>query len=484
MRPAVLEAVRQPPERVVVGTTLDPPPAFVVRGADGRVLGGVRVTVTVTEGEGVLRDAPLRSRPGPTSVGQWMVGIAAGAASITVRAGSLPPLVFRVHVDPGVPEGIGVVSGGDQTGFAGDLLPDPIVVKVYDRFGNGVAGVPITVAVAEGGGTVTPAYGVTGSDGTFGGISWRLGRLGGSQSLAIASGVTGSGGSTFSSFTGTVVARIRSQYDAEMRFFGPDPQAAIALTFQRAMDRVRAAVVSDLDDVTLLNFDMGRCGLPGVVLNEVVDDVLIFASVTPIDGQGRVLASAGPCITRVASRFTVVGVMRFDVDDLNVLLATDRLYAVVLHEILHIAGVGTLWRGHGLLAGSGTSDPRFTGLLAAARCVAAGGGTVCASGSVPVENSGGSGTIEAHWREAIFDSELMTGFVEATPAMPFSTITLASLEDLGLTVNYMTADPYTVPAAPLVSPRLAQPLLGTWEVLELPRFEVTRAGKILPLERR
>ncbi|HWP03891.1 MAG TPA: leishmanolysin-related zinc metalloendopeptidase, partial [Gemmatimonadaceae bacterium] len=95
-----------------------------------------------------------------------------------------------------------------------------------------------------------------------------------------------------------------------------------------------------------------------------------------------------------------------------------------------------------------------------------------------------SGTIEAHWREAIFDDELMTGFVEATPAMPFSTITLASLEDLGLTVNYMTADPYTVPAAPLVSPRLGQTLLGTWEVLELPRFEVTRAGKILPIERR
>ncbi|HWP01813.1 MAG TPA: hypothetical protein VNL96_00005, partial [Gemmatimonadaceae bacterium] len=78
MRPAVLEAVRQPPERVVVGSTLDPPPAFVVRGADGRVLGGVPVTVAVTEGEGVLRDAPLRSRPGPTSVGQWMVGITAG----------------------------------------------------------------------------------------------------------------------------------------------------------------------------------------------------------------------------------------------------------------------------------------------------------------------------------------------------------------------------------------------------------------------
>jgi hypothetical protein len=377
-----------------------------------------------------------------------------------------------------------VQSGGEQSAFAGDYLSSPIVLKVYDRFGNGVPGVAVTIAVAEGGGEVTPSSGVTGSDGTLGGIAWRLGRLGGPQSLSFSTGVVGAGGSTFASFTGTVVARIRSGYDPELRFFGPAPQPAIALAFQAAMDRIRAVVLSDLDDVALLNFDMGRCGLTGIILNEVVDDVLIMASVTPIDGPGRVLASAGPCITRVNSRFTVVGVMRFDVDDLNVLLASNRLYAVVLHEILHIVGVGTLWRSRDLLLGSGGSDPRFAGLLAAARCVAAGGAAVCGTGSVPVENSGGSGTIEAHWREAIFDSELMTGFVESTPDMPLSAITLASLEDLGLTVNYLSADPYNVPPAGLLAPRLGGAAAAGWEVLELPRFEITRAGRISPIERK
>ena len=87
--------------------------------------------------------------------------------------------------------------------------------------------------------------------------------------------------------------------------------------------------------------------------------------VTPIDGVGKVLASAGPCILRTASRFPVVGIMRFDSDDITALASTGRLPAVVLHEMLHVIGIGTLWRTRDMLIGSNTSDPRFIGLLAA-----------------------------------------------------------------------------------------------------------------------
>ncbi|MEY9156351.1 leishmanolysin [Bradyrhizobium japonicum] len=30
---------------------------------------------------------------------------------------------------------------------------------------------------------------------------------------------------------------------------------------------------------------------------------------------------------------------------------------------------------------------------------------------VPVENTGGEGTVDSHWRDTVFGAELMTGFV-------------------------------------------------------------------------
>jgi hypothetical protein len=70
----------------------------------------------------------------------------------------------------------------------------------------------------------------------------------------------------------------------------------------------------------------------------------------------------------------------------------------------------------------------------------------------------------------------MTGFAEATADMPFSTISIASLEDLGYRVNLLSADAFqVVPPAP-VSPRLSPSLMAPWELLHMPMFEVTREG--------
>jgi hypothetical protein len=131
-----------------------------------------------------------------------------------------------------------------------------------------------------------------------------------------------------------------------------------------------------------------------------------------------------------------------------------------------------------MLFGASTSNPRFVGPLAAVQCLSSGGLADCGDGRVPAENTGGSGTAEVHWRESVFDREVMTGFAEATADMPFSTISIASLEDLGYHVNLLSADAFQViPPAP-VSPRLSPSLLVPWETLILPEFEVTTAGWI------
>jgi hypothetical protein len=68
--------------------------------------------------------------------------------------------------------------------------------------------------------------------------------------------------------------------------------------------------------------------------------------------------------------------------------------------------------------------------------------------SIPVDSifTGGA---EGHWRESVFDNELMTPFAEFAPTpMPYSRMTAASLADLGYQVNMSSPfiDPFTPPA--------------------------------------
>ena len=64
--------------------------------------------------------------------------------------------------------------------------------------------------------------------------------------------------------------------------------------------------------------------------------------------------------------------------------------------------------------------------------------------AVPVENTGEEGTRDSHWRETVFVNELMTGFV-GNAGNPLSALTIASLADMGYTVNLAAAEPYTLP---------------------------------------
>jgi hypothetical protein len=61
-----------------------------------------------------------------------------------------------------------------------------------------------------------------------------------------------------------------------------------------------------------------------------------------------------------------------------------------------------------------------------------------------VENTGGPGTKNSHWRDTVFSNELMTGFV-SNPPNPLSRLTVASLKDLGYVVDLTKAEPYSLP---------------------------------------
>ena len=133
--------------------------------------------------------------------------------------------------------------------------------------------------------------------------------------------------------------------------------------------------------------------------------------------------------------------MSFDTADLAQMQANGTLVDVITHEMGHVIGIGTIWKDKGLLAGAGSTDPTFTGANAKREygILRGTGATV-----VPVENIGGPGTRDSHWRESVFRNELMSGFI-AAPNNPISKMTVASLKDLGYVVNLNAAEPYALP---------------------------------------
>jgi hypothetical protein len=144
--------------------------------------------------------------------------------------------------------------------------------------------------------------------------------------------------------------------------------------------------------------------------------------------------------------------MQFDSADMASMESSGLLYSVVLHEMGHILGIGTLWEDLGLLSGAGTSNPTFRGANATAQYNQIYG--TSASG-VPVEATGGSGTRDPHWRDTVFTNELMTGWAGPGTNLPLSRVTVGSLADIGYTVNYAAADAFTPTSAGLSAGRSA-----------------------------
>ena len=183
--------------------------------------------------------------------------------------------------------------------------------------------------------------------------------------------------------------------------------------------------------------------IPAVEVSGVglIDDLMIYASAPTIDGVGGILGQAAPTSFR-DSWLPSSGFMEFDGQDLADMESEGVLLDLILHEMGHVIGIGTIWSEKGLLQDAGGNNPRFTGQAATQAYNEISGNT---ESSVPVANTGGPGTADAHWREGVFHNELMTGYLDMGDNL-LSRVTAGSLADLGYTVNLEAADDYTLPS--------------------------------------
>ncbi|GAB5403056.1 MAG: leishmanolysin-related zinc metalloendopeptidase [Aureliella sp.] len=239
----------------------------------------------------------------------------------------------------------------------------------------------------------------------------------------------------FSAFLVVLAVAVPSHAGLTINYTGP---AQYQAAFNSAETTWESILIGYQGGVAVSS-SQGSSVSPGGTLTNVIID----ATVEDIDGVGGTLGSAGP--TAVISDnlgFTLAtdGRMRFDEDDVANLSSSGTLEAVILHEMAHVLGFGTLWVANNVYSnGSG----EYTGAAATLQWQTEFGQT----GTPDVELQGGTGTADGHWNEnfggnglvGITDSmgrdmrdEIMTGWLNPNPFI--SRMTIESFSDIGFEV--------------------------------------------------
>jgi hypothetical protein len=438
----------------VVGQPVGGPIAASLQDAFGNVISGVALTVTVGGG-GSSVPTVTTDAAGTATIPTWTLGTAKGTQTLTLSLGSTS-VVFSAAAAAGPIVALNILSGNNQSGLPGTPLAQQAVIAPVDQYGNTLDNQVANFNVLSGGGTLSAVTAASSSDGTITVPVLTMGRSALPQQVL----------ASIAPKSVVLNATATSDYIIDVRFWGPPMTPDQQALFTNAAARVRGVVVGSIPTVDGTGADPSVCGVTGVpILAENIPGVIIYASVQAIDGPGKVLARAGPCFTRQNDLRTAVGVMEFDVDDITTLAAGGNLQDVITHEMLHVVGVGTFWNADALLAGYNTFGVVYIGAGGIQGCLETGGVNSCVT-AVPVENTGGAGTANSHWRESVFGPELMTGYANSG-AMPLSILTVRSIGDLGYTINPASADPYSIFAGSIrANPILSAltPPGSVWEV--------------------
>ena len=234
-----------------------------------------------------------------------------------------------------------------------------------------------------------------------------------------------------------------------MKIFSKQSSLAVCLFLFLLCTKVNASIIYDFDIDISYSGDLTSSQID--IFNEAEafwEDIIIgysdaagasflglnlsiTASSDYIDGENGVLGSAGPEYGYYTTNnlYVTSGSMTFDSADMASLESSGSLFDVVIHEMAHVIGFGSLWEIYGLL----NDDDNYIGEFGLA------GYQIDQNNFdltyVPVEQDGGDGTADSHWDEAYGggDSEIMTGWLDPNPTISLATI--YSFMDLGYVIN-------------------------------------------------
>jgi len=239
--------------------------------------------------------------------------------------------------------------------------------------------------------------------------------------------------------TSTSSTQAQLPFDIDVNYTGP-------AQFQSVFDSAEAiweSIITDwTDGANLVSVNGGNSFYN---IGDNMSSIFINASLTNIDGAGGVLGSAGPSELVNDGNVWLAshGNMNFDTADVANLDANGTLEDVILHEMGHVLGIGTLWTINSLYVNN-TGEYSGANALAQYQVEFDNSATF-----VPVELDGGPGTANGHWDEGnltVIDPNnvnfgrtrsgaLMTGFLDTNDPY-ISNTTGGTLQDLGYDVNF------------------------------------------------
>ena len=164
----------------------------------------------------------------------------------------------------------------------------------------------------------------------------------------------------------------------------------------------------------------------------------------------RIAGQGGPCVIR-ATGLPLLGTVSLNILNYNT-LSDRKLDDLILHEVGHVLGIGTIW-GRGALAplvdgGTDAIDPIFVGVNALGAFARLGQSRRFTGRTVPLQlNSRG------HWRGDAFAGEVMAPSLVAA-AQPTSAVTVAALRDMGWDAELEAYEEFTLPEVVLQAPGL------------------------------
>ncbi|WP_157966399.1 hypothetical protein [Oceanibium sediminis] len=221
--------------------------------------------------------------------------------------------------------------------------------------------------------------------------------------------------------------------------------ASVQQAFIDAADFIASLFTQGLADTEALYFNGGIFDQTSSTLIQF-DDIRFTVEAQRVDGKFGILALAGASYDDSGGGadygrtgpMPTGGLMVLDSFDIKYMEQNGLLDEVIIHEMFHILGVGTLWEAQGLTAQSGDPDIGrvFTGAKAIDAYMAMftteellghGWDSLAAINGVPIDETSG------HWDEDIFGDALMTPFLNGAGGL--TALTLASLEDQGYAVD-------------------------------------------------
>ena len=319
------------------------------------------------------------------------------------------------------------VRGINGEAETGDSFGAAVAVGDFDNDGTDDVAIGIpgeSIGTVEGAGAVSAIYGSAGGLTAAGDQMWH-------QNSAGIAGVVETGDNFGAALDAGGIFPLYSEFNIEVRFTDNSLTASQQAIFSLAANRWSQVIIGDIPDINVPGFGW-------------IDDVVIDAAAAAIDGAGAIIGQAGATFLRPGSSLPARGAMTFDTADIVTQQNNGTFFDLILHEMGHVLGFGTIWANLGLIqnpvlfnaAGNPLpGNPQFTGANATNEFNLATGG---AAVSVPVENLFGPGTSNSHWRQANFPNDLMNGFIGANN--PLSRMTSASMADLGYVINILASD--------------------------------------------